>query len=122
MSTVRAVATADHIFSFRAPRALGDRIRAAEDTYRELAADPQEAAHVSGELEVALIRRLAAAPPGRSHGAFARDLVEAFVEVVEAAVRDSAVASELRGFDAADTGGRRERSAYLRVSPAGLED
>lgn len=114
------MALADHTYSFRAPRDLADRLRAAERTYVALADDAALAAHISRELEIGLHRRLrAAAPRGRGQGSILRDVIEAFVAATEEAAREEAIADELREFDAADAGGDAERAALLRASTAG---
>lgn len=113
------MALADHTFSFRAPAELAKRLRAAEQSYVELAADARLAAHISRELEIELQRRLRLTPKRRSsQGGMLRAVVEAFVTATEAASREEALAEELRAFDADDRAGDAEREALLHGSVA----
>jgi len=114
-----SLALADHTFSFRAPAELAERLKAAERTYVELAADARLAVHVSRELEIELQRRLRLTPTRRSsQGGMLRAVIEAFVTATEAASRDETLAEELRAFDADDRAGAAERAALLRGSAA----
>jgi predicted DNA-binding protein len=116
------MALADHTYSFRAPRELADRLRAAEREYAALGSDPTMAAHITRELDIGLRRRLRETPArGRAQGRILREVVEAFVAATEAAAREQALGRELREFDAADKDGAAERDALLRASVASDE-
>ena len=113
---------ADKTYSFRAPRAFGERMRDAREALPGILADPAESEHFTREFEVALLRRLGELPTTSGQAEFARAVTEALVVTAERARREPELIEQLRAFDREDAEGEAWRRGALRAFSRGADD
>lgn len=113
---------ADKTYSFRAPRAFGERMRDAREVLPTILSDPAESDHFTREFEVALLRRLRDLPTTSGQAEFARAVTEALVVTAERARREPELIEQLRAFEREDTEGDAWRQGALRAFSREADD
>lgn len=110
------VAVADKTYSFRAPRALSDRLKLARESFGAATHDSELSAHLGNEFELALLRRLRKLAPDTTDGVLVRAIVEAFVAATHRVRREEELMAEFEAFDQEDAEGPAWRRAALRLT------